>query len=100
ELAKDKPPTAPVRLWVPGCSTRQEGCSLAMSLLEFYDDKPFRPQLQVFATDLSDQKSLEKARSGLYPETIEAEVSPERLRRFFKKEDHLYRIDKSIREMC
>jgi two-component system CheB/CheR fusion protein len=55
---------------------------------------------QIFATDLSDPGSLERARTGLYPESIEAELTPERLHRFFKKEDRLYRIDKSIRDSC
>jgi two-component system CheB/CheR fusion protein len=100
EIIKGKSPTAPVRVWVPGCSSGQEAYSLAMTLLEFYDDKPARPPIQIFATDLSDQTSLEKARAGAYPESIEAEVAPERLCRFFRKEDHLYRIDKTIRDMC
>ena len=59
-----------------------------------------RPPIQIFATDLSDTVSLEKARAGLYPESIEAEVSPERLSRFFTKEDGGYRIHKSIRDLC
>ena len=71
-----------------------------MALLEFLDDKPVRPPIQIFATDLSDQTALEKARAGVYPESIEADVSPERLRRFFQREDHVYRIDKAIRDMC
>jgi two-component system CheB/CheR fusion protein len=100
EIIKTKTTTTPIRIWVPGCSTGQEPYSLAMALLEFIDDKPLRPPIQIFATDLSDHATLEKARGGLYPESIESEVSPERLRRFFVKEDHRYRIDKSIREMC
>jgi two-component system CheB/CheR fusion protein len=100
ELAKGKTPTEPVRIWVPGCSTGQEAYSLAMALVEFYDDKPVRPPMQIFATDLSDQTALDKARAGVYPESIEAEVSSERLRRFFRREDHVYRIDKSIRDAC
>ena len=74
------------RVWVPGCSTGQEAYSLAIALVEFLDDKPVRPPIQIFATDLSDTVSLEKARDGVYPESIEAEVSPERLRRFFTKD--------------
>jgi two-component system CheB/CheR fusion protein len=91
---------APWRLWVPGCSTGQETYSLAMALLEFLDDSPGRPRIQIFATDLADDTALEKARAGIYPESIESEVSPERLKRFFQREDHVYRIDKSIRDMC
>lgn len=100
EILKGKSPATPLRIWVPGCSTGQEAYSLAMSLYEFCDDKPFRPAIQIFATDLSDQTALDKARADTYPESIESEVSPERLRRFFKSEDHVYRIDKSIREVC
>src|SRR5262245_22628983 len=94
ELVKNKSPSSPLRLWVPGCSAGQEAYSLAISLLEFYDDKPVRPQIQIFATDLADQTALDKARAGIYPESIEADVTPERLRRFFKREHHIYRIDK------
>ena len=58
------------------------------------------PPIQIFATDLSDTMSLEMARAGLYPESIEAEVSPERLRRFFTKESGHYRVSKPIRDLC
>jgi two-component system CheB/CheR fusion protein len=100
ELARGKAPADPFRIWVPGCSTGQEAFSLAMALIEFYDSQPVRPPIQVFCTDLSDQTALDKARAGIYPEGIEGEVSPERLRRFFRREDHVYRIDKSIRDVC
>jgi two-component system, chemotaxis family, CheB/CheR fusion protein len=100
EILKAKPPDAPLRLWVPGCSTGQEAYSLAITLWELFDDKSVRRPFQIFASDLSDPGSLDRARAGLYPESIEAELTPERLHRFFKKEDHLYRIDKSIRDSC
>jgi two-component system, chemotaxis family, CheB/CheR fusion protein len=100
QIVKDKPPVAPIRVWVPGCSTGQEAYSIALTLAEFFDNKPIRPPIQIFATDLSDFAALEKARAGLYPENIQSEVSPERLRRFFVKEDHMYRISKTIRDMC
>jgi len=100
EILKAKPPDAPLRLWVPGCSTGQEAYSLAVALWEFFDDKLLRRPFQIFASDLGDPGSLERARVGVYPESIEAELTPERLHRFFKKENHLYRIDKSIRDSC
>ena len=100
QIIRDKTPTAPVRVWIPGCSTGQEAYSIAISLVEFFDDRPIRPPIQIFATDLADTRALEKARLGLYPETIETEVSPERLRRFFVKEDQSYRINKTIRDLC
>jgi two-component system CheB/CheR fusion protein len=91
---------APIRMWVPGCSTGQEAYSLAISLLEFLDERGIVRTPQIFATDLGDATSLEKARIGRYPESIEADVSPERLRRFFVKEERGYRIHKSVRDMC
>jgi len=99
-IVADKKEREPVRIWVPGCSTGQEAYSIAISLLEFMDGMDRRPTIQIFATDLSDQTALDRARAGRYPESIEAEVSAERLRRFFRREDHVYRIDKSIRDMC
>lgn len=90
---------APIRMWVPGCSTGQEAYSLAMALIEFLDDKPAHPPIQIFATDLSENVSLQKARNGLYPDSIEADVSPERLRRFFLHEDSHYRVSKALREI-
>ena len=99
-LAERRLPNQPFRIWVPGCSTGQEAYSLAMALVEFFDSRPVAPPMQIFATDLSDQRSLDRARAGVYPEGIENEVSPERLRRFFRREDHSYRIDKTIRDSC
>ena len=100
EVMRGKSPTTPLRAWVPGCSTGQEAYSLAITLLEYFDDKPFRPPIQIFATDLAEQTALDRARMGVYPESIEGEVSPDRLRRFFHKDGHTYRIDRTIREMC
>ncbi len=55
-------------------------------------------KLQIFATDL-DQDAIDKARLGIYPANIAADVSVERLQRFFVKEGSSYRIGKDIREM-
>src|SRR5579871_4921831 len=100
EILKAKDAGTPNRIWAPGCSTGQEAYSLAIALVEFLDEKPVRPPIQIFATDLNDSVSLQKAREAVYPESIEAEVSPQRLRRFFTKEDGKYRVSKTLRELC
>ena len=100
EILKAKQPGMPIRIWSPGVAAGQEAYSLAMALLEFLDDKNQGPPVQIFATDLSDTTALQKAREGLYPDSISGEVTPERLRRFFTKEDGKYRINKTIRDMC
>lgn len=99
KLLKDRSPDDAVRVWVLGCSTGQEAYSMAMSFLECAAKADSYVRLQVFATDLN-EISLDKARAGLYTKTLVADLSPERLRRFFVEEDGGYRISKPIREMC
>ena len=99
-IVNAQPDGRPVRVWVPGCSTGQEAYSIAMALLEFLDTTPVKRSIQIFATDLGHPAALEQARAGLYPANIEAEVSPDRLQRFFTKEEHGYRIQKSVRDLC
>jgi len=89
-----------LRAWVPGCSTGEEAYSLVIIFKEFIEKlKPSKDiTLQIFATDL-DRSAIEKARNGFYAENIAADVSPERLKRFFIKKEHGYEISKAIREM-
>ena len=99
-ILKDRPRREPLRFWVTGCSTGQEAYSLAIVLLEFLAEIPNPPPYQIFASDIIESGSLDRARAGLYPESIEADVSTERLRRFFTKEERGYRISKDIRSRC
>ncbi len=89
----------PVRIWVAGCAGGEEAYSLAIALLEFLGDAAGDRLIQIFGTDLS-EASIAGARGGLYPESITADVSPERLRRFFVAERDGYRIAKSVRDLC
>jgi len=54
--------------------------------------------LNVFATDL-DKDAIKKACHGVYPANIAADVSPERLARFFTKVEGGYRVNTEIREV-
>ena len=87
-----------VRVWSVGCATGEEAYSLAILLLEEAGGREVPPRIQVFASDLH-EKSLDRARDGFYPGDVEADVSPERLRRFFEKEDGGYRIRKEVRDV-
>lgn len=93
-------PAGPLRAWVAGCSTGEEAYSLAIVFKEVMDKlKPRKDfKLQIFASDL-DRDAIDKARQGMFLENISADVSPERLRRWFTKEDHGYRVRTEIREM-
>ena len=89
----------PVRVWTLGCSTGQEAYSLAMAYTEYCDKISRAPKLQLFATDLN-ESHLERARTGLYSRNMVADLSSERLKRFFAEEQGGLRVNKSIRELC
>jgi two-component system CheB/CheR fusion protein len=88
-----------LRVWVPGCATGEEVYSLAICILETLGSAAPRMRVQVFGTDLSDA-ALDRARMGVYSSAIEKDLSPERLRRFFKKLDSTYQINRSVRDIC
>lgn len=98
ELFKRKQPGDSLRVWSVGCATGEEAYSLAILLKEAADRQEEPPKVQVFASDLHEH-SLQKAREGIYPGDVETDVSPERIKRFFIKEDSTYRIRKEVREM-
>lgn len=96
-LFREKTAGDAVRVWVAGCATGEEAYSVAMLLLEHAGGLASAPAIQIFATDI-DEAAVRTAREGSYMETIEADVSPERLRRFFTKEPGGYRVKKAVRE--
>jgi chemotaxis methyl-accepting protein methylase/PAS domain-containing protein len=100
DLLRSRPSGSTMRAWSVGCSTGEEAYSLAMIFKEALEQ--VRPdvhfKMQIFATDL-DRDAIDKARQAVYPANIVADVSPERLRRFFVQEATGYRIGKEIREM-
>jgi two-component system CheB/CheR fusion protein len=89
----------PIRVWVPGCATGQEAYSIAIVLLEYLEASGSVAQVQIFASDLRDG-DLAVARRGVYPAEIAAEMSPERLARFFPPVEDGYQVTKSLRDMC
>jgi len=88
-----------LRAWVAGCSTGEEAYSLAMVFAEVVGRLPQHRDrsLQIFASDLSPD-AIASARRGTYPAAIAADVSPERLARFFTAHNGAYQIDKNIRD--
>lgn len=96
ELVRSHSPGLPLRVWVVGCSTGQESYSLAMLFHEAIAAAKRNIKLQIFASDV-DPDAVSSARDGIYPEAIESEVSPERLARYFSKEDKGYRISPELR---
>jgi len=98
ELLNDKPEEQVLRIWIAGCASGEEAYSVAMLLREVADTGHHNLRVQLYSTDLDDE-AIATARAALYPPNIAQDVSPERLKRFFIKEDKGYRIKKEIREM-
>ena len=98
-MVQTRLPNDPIRIWVAGCATGEEAYSIAISLQEFLDDAGAAFPVQIFASDLS-QPSIEKARAGKYSENIAADVTPERLKRYFTRIEGGYQIHKNLRDMC
>ena len=89
----------PLRVWVPGCATGEEAYSLGMLITEVMDDlepKP-RQKFKIFASDI-EADAIEVGRQGLYPETLLADLSKERINRFFTRKNNKYAVKNDLRE--
>ena len=98
EIFAEKGREDQVRAWAVGCATGEEAYSLAMLLCEYASRMSQPPGIQVFASDLDDE-ALAYAREGRYPEAIVADVSEERLKRFFVKEGNGYQVKSELRDV-
>ena len=98
KLFEGKGPGGHVRVWAPGCATGEEAYSLAMLLAEYAETLLSPPTVQVFASDI-DESALQTARGGFYTANDAADVSPERLHRFFSKARDGYAVRRELREM-
>jgi two-component system, chemotaxis family, CheB/CheR fusion protein len=86
------------RVWVTGCSTGEEAYSVAIIIKEAMQKLGINRSLQIFATDI-DANAIHKARQGVYPKNIAADVSKTRLDTFFIEEENHFRVNKKIREL-
>ena len=100
KLFAGKPPGSVIRVWSAGCSTGEEAYSIAILFQELVETLGQNCTAQVFATDI-DSQAVANARAGLFPLSVAADITPERLARFFAPEadDKGYRIHKHIRDM-
>jgi two-component system, chemotaxis family, CheB/CheR fusion protein len=98
-LTRERGPHEPLRIWVPGCATGEEAYSIAISVLEYLGSAALRPPIQIFGTDIS-ELAIAKARAGLYPERIRADVPAALLRKYFTKVEGGYQIARQVRSLC
>jgi len=97
-LLKKRLANSTIRVWTIGCSTGEEAYSLAILFSEAMGKLKLNMTIQAFASDI-DAHAIDHARMGIYPDSIAADVSSERLNKYFVKEDTTYRVKKQIREM-
>ena len=97
KMLSGKPENYELRVWSPGCATGEEVYSIDMVIREYMDELKYNFRVQIFGTDI-DEEGIARARSGAYPGNIGLDVNPQRLKRFFIKEENEYRIRKEIRE--
>lgn len=99
-VLKRKNENEPIRIWVAGCSTGEEAYSISILIMEYIESLQRKklPKIQIFATDL-DMDAIEFARIGLYHGNIVADVSEERLEKYFIKKNDTYQVKKELREM-
>ncbi len=96
-LLRSRKPGRPLRIWVPGCSSGEEAYTIAMLATELGASMGGKFDLQIFATDL-DAEAIAIARRAVYPNGIAADVTPDRLERFFVRDDDHYRVRPEVRD--
>ena len=97
ELVRRHKEDDPIRVWVPACSTGEEAYSIAMIFIEELTAAKRSIKLQVFASDVSGE-AVNYGRSGLYPDSIKADLSEDRLAQFFTREHDGYRVSRLLRD--
>jgi two-component system CheB/CheR fusion protein len=98
KILENKETRDDLRIWVAGCASGEEAYSVAMMAVEAVDDTDVNPAIQIFATDI-DYHALEVARRGHYPQNIAADITEERLKRFFVAKDGEYVVHPMLREL-
>jgi two-component system CheB/CheR fusion protein len=98
QLIAGKSEENPLRIWVPGCSTGEEAYSLAILVREAMEKDQRMFPVQIFASDI-DSGAIDIARAGVYTDSITADISPERLTRYFFKQGSNFRVRGELREM-
>ena len=97
-IEKKRESNEAIRVWIAGCATGEEAYSIAISFCEAFESEEHPPNIKIFATDVH-RKSLHFASLGIYPEESFAEVSPDRLSKYFNKRLDGYEVVPEIRKM-
>jgi len=97
KLIEQAAPDGTIRCWVPGCATGEEAYTLAILFGEEMDRQGVQREVIIFASDV-DERALGVGRQGVYPASIDADVSDERLQRWFRRTEDHYRVIGELRD--
>ncbi len=98
ELLENSKQDSNLRIWIAGCSTGEEAYSIAILIDEALNRLSTARNVKIFASDV-DPNALAVASNAEYDLNISADISQERLKRYFiENEDH-YTLIPAIRQM-
>jgi two-component system CheB/CheR fusion protein len=97
-LLAELPRDEDLRVWVAGCATGEEAYSLAILIHEQIEALGRPVKVKIFATDVH-RASLDYAGTGIYTEAQLADLSPERLQRYFVRKEDGYQVAHELRQM-
>jgi two-component system CheB/CheR fusion protein len=86
-----------LKIWVSACSTGEEAYSLAILLDKYLHSKNKFLEFKIFATDI-DANAIEVASRGVYPESVEKDITADVLKEYFTKEGNNYVVSSRIRK--
>jgi two-component system CheB/CheR fusion protein len=87
-----------IRIWAPGCSTGEEAYSIASIIANILQEKVVNYNIQIFATDI-DEKSVEFAKRGIYPNTSSNLFKSIHDSSFFIQKMNCFEISKQLKSM-
>lgn len=97
ELVANADSNSMIRVWSAATSTGEEAYSLAMLFIEEFERARRWPMLKIFATDVN-QLVIDLAAAGQYTQAVAAELSGQRLERFFNKTGNSYTVKPELRQ--
>lgn len=98
DIFKNLKPDEELKLWVAGCATGEEAYSIAILIAEQLSGRFADTVVRIFATDI-DSDALSFAGKGVYNKSLEQEISPALLEKYFIKANDGYRVTPVIRKM-
>lgn len=86
------------RVWVPACSTGEEAYTLAIIICEAFEKLERPLNVKIFASDVNGE-ALDVAARALYPLSIEPDLRPEWVEKYFVRRPSGFEVRNRVREM-